>query len=321
MKRLLCVLLCTLLLVSCSSAAATAGQDDGRIKIMATLFPQYDFARNIAGDRADVTLLLPPGTEAHTFEPRPSDIAAISGCDLFLYTGDEMEPWAATLLDTGEAPNAVDLSAGIDMTASEEVDILEHAHESGEHESEHESEHAGHHHVVDPHIWTSPANAIIMVREIADALAALDPEGESVYRANADAYIAELNALDEELFDIAANGSRTEIVFGGRFAFHYFAERYGLTCLAAYDSCSEESEPSAGAVAALIDEIEDEGLPVIYYEEMTNPRVADTVADETGAEPLLLHSCHNLSRDETERGETYLSLMHQNAENLRRGLS
>ena len=321
MKRLLCVLLCTFLLVSCSSSAVTAEQDDGRIKIMATLFPQYDFARNIAGDRADVTLLLPPGTEAHTFEPRPSDIAAISRCDLFLYTGDEMEPWAATLLDTDEAPNAVDLSEGIDMTASEEVDILEHAHESGEHESEHESEHAGHHHVVDPHIWTSPANAIIMVREITDALAALDPGGESVYRANADAYIAELNALDEELFDIVANGKRTEIVFGGRFAFHYFAERYGLTCLAAYDSCSEESEPSAGAVAALIDEIRDEGLPVIYYEEMTNPRVADTVADETGAEPLLLHSCHNLSRDETERGETYLSLMHQNAENLRRGLS
>ena len=134
-------------------------------------------------------------------------------------------------------------------------------------------------------------------------------------------YKERLDALDERFSEVVETGKRREIVFGGRFALHYFAERYGLTCISAFDSCSGETEPSAGAVAQIIRAIETDGVPVIYYEELTDPKVARSIAEETGAKPLLLHSCHNVSREELQNGATYLSLMEQNVENLREGLN
>ena len=322
MKKITAVLLAICLLCACSPAQEKEiSEKDGeaeenKLTVVATLFPQYDFARAIAGDRADVTLLLPPGTESHSFDPTPSDLAAIASCDVFLYTGAEMEPWAETLLAGGEnlPGTAVDLSQNIETDAAEETLLPADGHD---HDHDHEN---GHHHTVDPHIWTSPVNAMQMVRDIADAFCTADPAGESLYRANEQAYLAELQSLDEEIASIVKEGTRTELIFGSRYAFHYFAERYGLTCYAAYDSCSEEGEPSARTVAALIDKVKEDGIPVIYYEEMTDPRIARVIAEETGADMLLLHSCHNLSKDEMAAGETYLSLMRQNAEHLKAGL-
>ncbi len=307
----LCLALC-IALCACAKETPPAPKESKTLSVVATLFPQYDFAREIAGERAEVTLLLPAGVESHSFEPSPSDVVRIHNCDLFLYTGPEMEPWAQTMLSGGlpDSVRVVNLSEEIEMTETKEA-------VPGE---EHEESEEGHHHVVDPHVWTSPANAAVMVGEIADALCTADPEGESTYRANAEAYLAKLTALDEELFSIVEGAERREIVFGSRYAFHYFTERYGLTAYAAYDSCSEEGEPSVGVLTALADRIREDKIPVIYYEELTDPKIARALAEETGAEMLLLHSCHNLSKDEMKRGETYLSLMRQNAENLKAGL-
>ena len=307
-KPLLAALLLAVLLPGCAVAQAQQPQD-GRLRIVASLFPQYDFARQIAGDYAQVELLLPPGVESHSFEPTPADMIRIHQADLFLYTGRYMEPWAQQIIDGLEGDTqVVDVSEGI------QLDQEDHSH--GEHGHE-DHDHGG----FDPHIWTSPVNAKQMVENIVQALMEADPAHAQAYRANADTYQAQLDSLDAQFREIVANGNRREIVFGGRFALHYFAKEYGLSYLAAFDSCSHESEPSARTVARIVDEVESKGIPVIYYEELVDPKVARVLAEETGAVPLLLHSCHNLSRDELEAGETYLTLMEQNAQNLKEGLN
>ena len=309
-KTLLAALLPAALLLLPGCAAAQAQQpQDGRLRIVASLFPQYDFARQVAGDCAQVELLLPPGVESHSFEPTPADMIRIHQADLFLYTGRYMEPWAQQIIDGLEGDTrVVDVSEGIQLDR-EDHDPGEHGHEGHDHGG------------FDPHIWTSPVNAKQMVENIAQALMEADPAHAQLYRANADAYQARLDGLDAQFRKIVAKGEHREIVFGGRFALHYFAKEYGLSYLAAFDSCSHESEPSARTVARIVDEVTSKGIPVIYYEELVDPKVARVLAEETGAKPLLLHSCHNLSRDELAAGETYLTLMEQNAENLKEGLN
>lgn len=284
-------------------------EDSGKLKVIATLFPQYDFARTLAGDKAQVELLLPLGVESHSFDPKPSDIVAINNCSVFLYTGKYMESWAEQLvsgIDTS-AVRVVDLSSGITLDKE-----AEHDGEEGNHE--------GHDHAFDPHIWTSPVNAMRMVRAIADSLCAADEANAAFYRANEEQYLAELKQLDNDFRALAKNAVRKDIIFGGRYPFHYFEKEYGLNHIAAFDSCSAETEPSAAAIASIINKVKQENIPVVYYEELTEPKVARSICGETGAKMLLLHSCHNVSKTEYEQGATYLSLMRQNLENLKEGL-
>lgn len=299
-------LILTVLLILTGCAKQEIPQDDGKLRIITTLFPQYDFARQIAGEYANVTLLLPPGVESHTFEPSPEDIAQIHEADLFVYTGEAMEPWAQSILEAAPV-RGVDLSCRVSL--SEE-----------EHEEELHGHHGHDHHGVDPHIWTSPLNAKKMVEELTDALCETDAEHAEIYRMRAQSYIQELEDIDETIRELVDQADRKELVFGGRFAMRYFTDEYGLEYMSAYDSCSEETEPSARAVARLIDHIKEERIPVIYYEELVDPKVARVISEETGAKLLLLHSCHNVSREELEEGVTYLSLMRQNAQHLREGL-
>jgi zinc transport system substrate-binding protein len=301
-KRFFCCLLALFLCVGCSSPQAD--REDGKLQIIATLFPQYDFARILAGDRAQITLLLPPGVESHTFEPTPAQMVQIQQADLFLYTGEAMEPWAATL--------SKDLREGQVLDVCRGIALQEHGQEE---------EHDGHAHTLDPHVWTSPLLAKEMVQNICDGLCSVDPDGASLYQANASAYLTQLDQLDADFRQAVEQGQRREIVHGGRFALYYWAKEYGIEYLAAFDSCSGETEPSAQAVAQIVDKIRQDGLPVIYYEELSDPKVARSVSQETGAQMLLLHSCHNVSKEDLESGATYLSLMEQNLENLRKGLN
>ena len=295
-------------------------QKSNQIIIVATLFPQYDFARQIAGDKAEVTLLLPPGVESHSYEPTPSDIIRINESDLFIYTGKNMEAWSQKIIDgmveTGSKSLVLDVSRGIKLETTETLEEeLEQTPEGtkADHEADHE-------HLYDPHIWTDPLMAKEMVSNIETALCQLDPVNAEYYKENAESYRMELDGLDEELRAIVSNGNRKEIVFGSRFALFYFAKRYGLEYEAAFDSCSAETEPSAKTVAELMARIKEENIPVIYYAELEDPKVAKSISEETGAKMLLLHSCHNISKKELEKGETYLSLMEQNARNLKEGL-
>lgn len=283
MKKLLVILL--LLLVS---ACGTPTQEPENLKVVATLFPQYDFVREIAGEFATVTLLLPPGAESHSYEPTPSDLIALEGADLVFYTGEEMEPWIPRVL---HGDHVVDTTARIER----------HDH--------------------DPHVWTSPQNAILMVETVADALCAADPEHASVYRENAAAYLETLRALDVKIADTVTASARKTLILGDRNAMHYFLDAYGLTCYSAYDSCGHESEPAASAVASLIDRVKTEKIPVVYHEELVDPKVARLIADESGAALLLLHSCHNVTAEELADGVSYLGLMEQNLAHLKKGLN
>ncbi|MBE7010743.1 MAG: zinc ABC transporter substrate-binding protein [Ruminococcaceae bacterium] len=298
MKRILLILLCLCVLSGCTVANTDAPA--GTLSIVTTLFPQYDFARVIAGDLAQVRLLLPPGAESHSYEPTPADMIAINEADLFIYTGDEMEAWVPQVLASLEKdPVIVNLSNGIDLL---------HGHE-------------GHDHDVDPHVFTNPLYAVKMAQAITDALCEIDPPNAAAYQSRGEAYIKELRGLDASLTEVTQNAARKKLIFGGRFAFLYLTEAYGLSYEAAYDSCSSESEPSSAKIADIIETVRKEKIPVVMYEELTEPKLAQLICEETGAKPLLLHSCHNISKEELAGGATYLSLMQQNIEHIKEGLN
>lgn len=300
----------TFTLVGCT---ANNNKDNGKIKIITTLFPQYDFAKQIVGDKGDVELLLPPGVESHTYDPSASDIVNIGKADMFIYTGEYMEVWADKVIKNikGKDVKIVDVSKGITLKHIEEQEGFD----------DHDDDHDEHDHEFDPHIWTNPQYAKIMVDNILDALCEIDKENADYYKENAEKYKAELDRIDSEIQDVVDSSKHNELFFAGRFALSYFAERYGLEWTAAYDSCSTETEPSAKAVSQIIKEVKEKNIKVIYYEELVDPKVANTIAKETGAKPLILHSCHNVSKDEFEKGVTYISIMEQNIINLREGLN
>ncbi len=281
-------------IVACSGRRAVSG---GKPIAVATIFPNYDFARQVAGDRVEVKLLLPPGVEAHTYEPTPGDMILLGKARLFIYTGEYMEPWAADLVKGADNKKliVVDTSKGITLTA-------------------------GHGHEFDPHIWLDPTLAAHMVTTIADGLSTLDPEGAASYAKNAQVFRGKLLDLDARI-QAGLKGARLRtIVYGGHFAFGYFARRYGLQYVSPYAGFSPDSEPTPGAVANLIRTMKSTGSTTIFYEELLEPRVARSIAEATGARLELLHGAHNLSREELDKGVTYLSIMEDNLNKLREAL-
>ena len=316
MKKLLSLFTAAFLIfmTSCTSTDNSSSDDSGKIKISATLFPQYDFARQIAGDKAEITLLLPSGMDSHSYEPTPADIININKSDLFIYTGEYLESWANDIvgdIDTDKT-HVLDVSSGIQLVKEED----EHHHDD---EDEHHEEE--HHHEYDPHIWTSPVIAMQMADNIAEALCETDSVNSDYYKQNAENYKKQLQELDSEFREIVADGKRNTIHVGGKFALYYFTQEYGLDYVSAFDSCSGETEPSAKVMSEMISSIKENNIPVIYYEEIAEPTVANMIADETGAKPLLFHSCHNVTPEDFRNGVTYIDLMKQNAVNLREGLS
>ena len=312
------------LLVGCDTDSKMGSVSD-KLQIVTTLFPQYDFARVIGGDKVDVTLLLPAGMESHSYEPTPADIIKINKADLFIYTGESMEQWAHSIIQSVDSNEVyvLDVSKNVPLLAPNSTVEDNHDHEGENHDHDAEvevghdhSEGDGHNHTYDPHIWASPKNAMIMVNNILEALCEVDPENADYYKDNANAYLAELEELDHELKDGVANAKRDTIYHGGRFAMQYLTNQYGIH----YVSAPFEAEPSAALVAQMIKEIKEQKIPVIYYEELVDPKISQMISDETGAKMLLLHSCHNVSKEDFNNGVTYLSLMKQNVENLKVGL-
>ena len=309
-----------------------SGLSDGdeRLNVVTTLFPYYDFLRQIAGDRIRLTLVVPAGMDSHSFEPTPADIITIQNADLLVCNGGEMEQWLRQVLDSlegGQEPGHVIEMMDYVETVQEEIvegmEDEEHHHGSEEEEEAHEeSGEENHVHEIeyDEHIWTSPVNAMKITEVLAGTLSGLDPDGASVYREKAGAYVEKLESLDREFRDIVASGKRRLLVFGDKFPLRYFFEEYGLDYRAAFSGCSTDTEPSARTIAYLIDKVREENIPAVYYLELSSPRVAEIIGEETGAEPLLFQSCHNVTRKQFEQGITYLDMMEQNTVNLRKGL-
>lgn len=327
MKKIYCflfiIIACFIVPTGCSNSTmeeTASGNNPDKLTIVATLFPQYDFAREIAGDKAEILLLLPPGMESHSFEPTPGDIITIHNSDVFLYTGDEMEPWASGIAHNIEETVVVaDLSKGIELCKDEH----DHSHEEVKEDSDHahEEEPDGHNHEYNPHIWTSPVLAMTMVENIIDALVKADPNNAAYYEANGAAYLEKLHELDHHFREIVEHADFDTIYMGSKFSLLYFMEEYGLHYIAAYDSCEEEAEPSIKRVVSMIKSMREAGITSVYYQELIEPYIAETIAEATGGETYLFHSCHNVSRDDLEAGVTYISLMEQNALNLEKGLN
>ncbi len=294
--KILSLLLCAVLLVGVSACGENK-KDDGKFSIVCTLFPQYDFVRQLVGDTAEVTLLLTPGTDSHSYDPSPADMKKINDCDLFIYTGDTMESWAANIVSS--------LGDNTSVLALYKPD--EHA----------EADSHGHDHSADPHIWTSPVNAMEIVREICAKLCEIDPENAGTYKANEESYLKSLESLDAKIRATAASAQHKKIVVCDRFAMYYFCEEYGLEYIAALDACTSNTEPSPAVITEIIQAVNGEKIPAVFCAELSNRKVADAVAKQTGAAVLELHSCHNLSSDDFNAGATYLSLMSKNAENLK----
>ena len=332
----LLALVLSLSLVGCAVREGSA--DDGRLRVVTTLFPYYDFARAVAGDRADVTLLLAPGREAHSFEPTPLDAVTISRADVFIYNGGEGEVWADDMLDAvgediGTVLRMMDFVDAREEEFSEGMqgaDSHDHAHDH-DHDHDHEHDHELHDHAehdhddsdeveYDEHIWTSPKNAIRLCRAVADALCAADAENADLYRANCEDYCAQLEALDADLRALRANAVRDLLIFADRFPFLYFCEEYDLHYRAAFHGCSGDTEPSLATLKYLIDKVNDEHIPVVYTIDLSSQKVAEAVSECTGARIGRLWSMQTVSRTDFDAGETYLTLMQRNYEALKGGL-
>lgn len=299
-------------LCACSSESSYSSSDSGKLKIISTVFPPYDLAKQIAGDNAEISILLPPGSEIHNYEPSAKDMIAIRNCDIFLYIGGENEQWAEKLINSNDTKNVTAVKL-IDYvpTLSEDEDEHDHDH-NHEHDHDHEHEHE-----TDEHIWTSPKNAQLMLSAVYDAICKVDPSDKQTYTKNKDTYAKQLSDLDNAYRSAVDNAKNKTIVLADKFPFRYLAHEYGLKFSAAFAACSDESEPGVSTMIKLTKTIKEKNIPAVYYLEFSSTKIADTLCDETGATKLMLHSCHNVSKQDIENNVSYVELMKQNLENLK----
>jgi len=309
LKKITALFTILLLLLSMTACAGEVSPNtDDTLNVVVTIFPQYDFVRALAGERiGEVKMLIKPGAESHDFDPSPADIIAIKNSDLFIYVGGESESWVDTILSGEDMKNVktVRMMDFIDVIREETVAGMESEHHGGEEDDE--------------HIWTSPKNAKLISKAIAEALSQADPANAEFFESKLDDYLQQLDILDGKFEEISEKAIRP-IVIGDRFPFGYLAEEYGFEYRAAFPGCSSKSEASAATIAYLIDFVKEKDVPTVFYLELSTGNISRTIAQATGADTMLLHSCHNVTADEMKNGETYLSLMTKNAAALEKAL-
>lgn len=310
MKKLLSVLPALLLLCGC--AAKPVPKTDMRLSVVASAFPEWDFARIVAGEYADVVLLLKPGAEPHSYEPSPQDILRIEQADIFIYGGGESDEWITRILESGSSSERQVLSL-MDCVSLREEEIQAFMTSKDEEASD-EAEY-------DEHVWTSPKNAARIVRSVCTLLCEADAAHAESYQANAEAYLSKLDALDASFSALAAEAERKLLVFGDRFPFLYLVREYGLDYAAAFPGCSDATDVNPSTVAHLIDVIRNENIPVVFRCDLSSGAIADTLSEATGAKVLTLYSCHTVSQTDFLNGESYLSLMERNLSALKEALN
>ena len=325
MKRFLAVLLALTLAAGLCGCADRQKAEDGRLQVVCSVFPYYDFARQIGGDDVDVTLLVAAGKETHSFEPTPLDVITLSQADVFLYNGGESETWVDDILSAAGENIAVTLPLmpQVSALAEEWAEGMEGGHDDHDHDHDHEEhdhDHDSDDIEYDEHVWTSPVLAKALCQAICDALCQADPAHQEGYQARLADYLTQLDELDAAFREVVDAGHRRLLVFGDRFPLLYFCKEYDLDYRAAFHGCASDTEPSLATLKYLIDKVKDEEIPVVYTIELSSRKVANAIAEATGAKVLTFHSCQTVSRAEFDGGATYLSLMEQNVEALREGL-
>jgi len=305
---LVLILIAGFFTTACAVPEVRSGRGE-KIEVVATFYPLYDFTRQVGGERAAATCLIPNGVEPHHWEPSPADIIAVKKADVLIYNGAGLEPWIDNVLRNIDPRKtvAVDTSAAVSLLPAEEYG--EEAHGDGG-----EEEHGRY----DPHIWLDPVNAQKQVAQIRDALIGVDPAGREYYEAGAGSYLARLDALDRSFRETLAQVSRKEIVTTHA-AFNYLCRRYGLKQVPVM-GLSPEAEPGPAKMAGIIELVKEKKISYIFFEALVSPKVAEIIAAETGAGTLVLNPIAGLTPEESARGEDYLALMEQNLANLKKAL-
>ena len=310
-KKIKLLFLITLLLslVGCGKKDINA-----KYNIVTTNFPCYDFVRAITKDSdINVEMLLKPGTEMHDYEPTPQDIINIENSDIFVYVGGESDSWIEDILDD------IDTKKTKVIKLMDYVNILVEEHVEGMEINEENDE--GDEIEYDEHIWTSPKNAIILIKKLCDEIKKIDIENSDYYEENANNYIKEIETINREIEGIISSSKRKEIIFGDRFPLRYFVEQYGLSYYAAFPGCSEQTEASAKTIAFLIKKIREDNIPVVFHIELSSGKIANAISKETGAKVLEFHSIHNISQQDFSKGLTYVDFMKKNKEVLKEALN
>ena len=288
----------------------TTDPDSGTLQVVVTVFPAWDWLREIAGDCIDLTLLTEGGVDLHSYQPSVDDMVKLSGCDLAVYVGGESDAWAAEALKNAGAPGpqSFSLMEALGDAVKEEalVEGMEAEAENGETE-------------YDEHVWLSLKNAGLLCQSLCDCLVSLDPDNRETYEASTAAYLEKLRALDSAYADAVANGSRNTLLFGDRFPFRYMTDDYGLTYYAAFSGCSAETEASFETVIFLAGKVDELELPVILQIETSDGSIAKTVSENTKTKDQKLLTLDSMQA--ASGSDAYLSIMERNLEVLKQALS
>ncbi len=344
MKKMSAFLLSFILLVS--YIVTCAGAEANQINVVTTIFPIYDWVREVVGDNAshvNITLLLDNGVDLHSYQPTAQDILAISTAELFIYVGGESDEWVEDVLQSAMNPNlkAINLvdAMGEDIKMEEIVEGMEHEHdhdheehdheESEEHEDheehDHDPEHEHEHEdEADEHVWLSLRNAGKLTKVIADTLSEIDPDYAEYYQSNAASYMDKLADLDARYAETVDGSAFKTILFGDRFPFRYLADDYGLTYYAAFSGCSAESEASFQTLVFLAQKVDELGLPAVLTIEHPKTKIAETVVSTSQAKNariLSMDSMQGTTEADIQAGTTYLSVMEANLEVLKEALN
>lgn len=295
MKKILICLLCVVMLCGCCKISPQNHNE--KLTIVTTIFPLYDFARQICGDKAEIKMLIKPGSEVHSYDPLPSDMASIYNSDLFLYIGGESDNWVENLLDDNDV-NALAL-----------IDCIGH---NAQH-------HHGHDHA-DEHIWTSPENAVLMIEKIYEDIIKVDDKNEDYYKKNCDEYIKKINTASQKIESTVSEYKNPFILVADRFPFVYLTKHYGIDYEAAFDGCAVSTDISMKTMSRLTKTIKSKGVKTVFVTELSNQNIANALKEELGVEIVELHSAHNVSRDDFNGGISYVDIMYRNGKALERGL-
>ena len=313
--------------VACSKSSSTAAEND-KINIVVTTFPCYDFVRATTKDipNIQIKMLIKPGAEIHSFDPTPQDLIAIQKSDLFVYNGGESDHWVDEILISMEknAPKTLRLIESVALLEEEHFDE-EHFHEHEEDDHQHEG-HSTEELEADEHVWTSPENARKMVDFVAKALEDLEideklsSEDKAKIKKNVEEYKAQITEVEDKIKKVIDSKAEKFIVMGDRFPFQYFAKYYGIEYLAAFSGCSTAVEASTQTISKLINTVKEKSLPAVFYIELSNHKIADTVAEAAKVATYQLNSVQNISKADFDNGETWVSLMEKNALALDKGM-
>ena len=293
-RKIIAVIAAAALGVSlCGCTSPEKSESSGKLKVIATIFPAYDFARQVFGDTADVKMLLKPGQESHSYDPSAKDIVEISGCDLFVYNGGESDQWVESVLKSAPEVETFRLTDAVSLLDEEVTEGMQNEH-----------------------VWTSPDNASAIVKALGKRAAEIFPENADSVTANADSYAGKIDELDAKFAELLS-GEERYFIFGDRFPLLYFFRHYGLNYYAAFPGCGSETEPSAQTMTFLLDKLrQPDSVPAVFCIELSSRRLGEVLAEDSGLPVVEFHTCHNISADDLTAGETYVSLMERNYEVL-----